>query len=107
PGTASGTFDYFTEKIVGEAKKSRGDYMASEDDNALVQGVQGDKYGLGYFGLAYFEENKNKLKLVPVDGGSGAVLPTLETVRNGTYKPLSRPLYIYVNGESESRPEVK
>ena len=107
PGVASGTFDYFTEVIVGEAGKSRGDFTASEDDNVLVQGIEGDKYGLGFFGVAYFEENKDKLKLVPVDNGSGPVLPTLETVRNGTYKPLARPLFIYVNGASEARPEVK
>jgi len=72
-----------------------------------VQGIEGDKYGLGFFGVAYFEENKDKLKLVGVDNGSGAILPTLETVRNGTYKPLARPLFIYVNGASEARPEVK
>jgi len=107
PGVASGTFDYFTEAIVGESGKSRGDFTASEDDNVLVQGIEGDKYGLGFFGVAYFEENKDKLKLVGVDNGSGAILPTLETVRNGTYKPLARPLFIYVNGASEARPEVK
>lgn len=107
PGVASGTYDYFTEAIVGVSGKSRGDFTASEDDNVLVQGIEGDKYGLGFFGVAYFEENKDKLKLVPVDNGSGAILPTLETVRNGTYKPLARPLFIYVNGASEARPEVK
>lgn len=107
PGVASGTFDYFTEAIVGESGKSRGDFTASEDDNVLVQGIDGDKYGLGFFGVAYYEENKDKLKLVAVDNGSGPVLPSLETVRNGTYKPLSRPLFIYVNGASEARPEVK
>lgn len=107
PGVASGTFDYFTEAVVGEPGKSRGDFTASEDDNVLVQGIEGDKYGLGFFGLAFYEENKDKLKLVAVDNGSGAVFPTLETVRNGTYKPLSRPLFIYVNGASEARPEVK
>lgn len=96
-GTSSGTYDYFTEAIVGEAKSSRGDYTASEDDNVLVQGVSTDRGALGFFGLAYFEENKSKLKLVPVDGGKGPVLPTAETVRNGTYAPLSRPEFIYVS----------
>lgn len=107
PGVASGTFDYFTEAIVGESGKSRGDFTASEDDNVLVQGINGDKYGLGFFGLAFYEENKDKLKLVAVDNGSGPVFPSLETVRNGTYKPLSRPLFIYVNGASGVRAEVK
>jgi len=105
-GTASGTFDYFTEAIVGETASSRGDYMASEDDNVLVQGVSGDKGALGFFGLAYFTENAAKLKLVPVDSGSGPVAPTDETVMNDTYKPLSRPLYIYVSSEAAKRPEV-
>ncbi|GAB4254864.1 MAG: PstS family phosphate ABC transporter substrate-binding protein [Saprospiraceae bacterium] len=106
PGTASGTFDYFTEAIVGESGKSRGDFMPSEDDHVLVQGVAGDKNALGFFGLAYFEENADKLKLVAVDGGDGPVKPSLETVMNGTYKPLSRPLFIYVNSEGAKRPEV-
>ncbi|VAW22120.1 Phosphate ABC transporter, periplasmic phosphate-binding protein PstS (TC 3.A.1.7.1) [hydrothermal vent metagenome] len=106
PGTASGTYDYFTEAIIGESGSSRGDYTASEDDNVLVQGVAGDTYGLGFFGLAYFEENKDKLKLVPVDGGNGNVLPSIETVSNGTYTPLSRPLFIYVNSTSIKQPEV-
>ena len=105
-GTASGTFDYFTEAIVGETGSSRGDYMASEDDNVLVQGVAGEKGALGFFGLAYFRENEGKLKLVPVDAGTGAISPTDETVMNGTYKPLSRPLFIYVNSEAAKRPEV-
>lgn len=107
PGVASGTYDYFTEAVVGESGKSRGDFTASEDDNVLVQGIEGDKYGLGFFGLAFYEENKKLLKLIPVDNGTGPVSPTLETVRNGNYKPLSRPLFIYVNGASENRPEVK
>lgn len=106
PGTASGTFDYFTEAIVGESGASRGDYMPSEDDHVLVQGVAGDKYALGFFGLAYFEENQDKLKLVAVDNGNGPVLPSIETVKNGTYAPLSRPIFIYVNGQSVKRPEV-
>jgi phosphate transport system substrate-binding protein len=100
PGVASGTFDYFTEAIVGKSGSSRGDYTASEDDNVLVQGVSGDKYGLGFFGLAYYEENSDKLKMVPVDGGEGCVEPSTESVSNGTYAPLSRPLYIYVNSAS-------
>lgn len=100
PGIASGTYDYFTEVIVGESGSSRGDYTASEDDNVLVQGVSGDKNALGFFGLAYFEENQEKLKLVGVDDGSGAVLPSYETVKDGSYTPLSRPVFIYVNSEA-------
>jgi phosphate transport system substrate-binding protein len=96
-GTDSGTFDYFTEAIVGKAKASRGDYTASEDDNVLVQGVANDQYALGYFGLAYYFENQDKLKAVAIDNGKGCVLPSEETVRNGTYQPLSRPLFIYVS----------
>lgn len=106
PGVASGTFDYFTEAIVGKSGSSRGDYTASEDDNVLVQGVAGDKFGLGFFGLAYFEENQDKLALAAVDGGNGPVLPTAETVNDGSYSPLSRPLYIYVNSSSVRNPEV-
>lgn len=105
-GTASGTFDYFTEAIVGESGKSRGDYTASEDDNVLVQGVANDKNALGFLGLAYYEENKEKLKLVPVDNGSGPILPSVETVKNGSYSPLSRPLYIYINSKALEKPEV-
>ncbi|MBC7227715.1 MAG: PstS family phosphate ABC transporter substrate-binding protein [Thermoflexales bacterium] len=98
PGVDSGTFDYFTEAIVGKAQASRGDFLPSEDDNVLVQGIAGDPNALGYFGLAYYEENKDKLKLVAIDAGDGqCVYPTLETVANGTYRPLSRPLFIYVN----------
>ena len=100
PGVASGTFDYFTEAIVGESGSSRGDFTASEDDNVLVQGVSGDKYGLGFFGLAYYEANQDKLALASVDGGKGPIKPSTETVKNGTYAPLSRPLYIYVNSSS-------
>ncbi len=100
PGVASGTFDYFTEAVVGESGASRGDFTASEDDNVLVQGVSGDKYGLGFFGIAYFEANKDKLKLVGVDSGNGPVKPTTETIKNGTYAPLSRPLFLYVNSSS-------
>lgn len=99
-GTSSGTYDYFTEAIVGKAKSSRGDYTASEDDNVLVQGVASDKGGLGYFGLAYYLENKNKLKLVGIDNGAGPVYPSDSTVTNGVYAPLSRPEFIYVSAAS-------
>lgn len=107
PGTASGTFDYFTEVINGKAQASRADYTASEDDNVLVQGVSGDQHSLGYFGYAYYEQNKDKLKLVAVDGGSGCVTPSPETIKNGTYKPLSRPLLIYISRKAMARPEVQ
>lgn len=111
-GTASGTYDYFTEAIVGKAKSSRGDYNASEDDNVLVKGVSSDKNGLAYFGLAYYENNADKLKLVPIDdkneeNGKGGIIPSQETVSNGTYQPLSRPEFIYVNAKSAERPELK
>jgi phosphate transport system substrate-binding protein len=106
PGVASGTFDYFTEAIVGKSGSSRGDYTASEDDNVLVQGVSGDKYGLGFFGLAYYEENSDKLKMVAVDGGEGCIKASEETVSDGSYAPLSRPLYIYVNSSSLKNPDV-
>ena len=107
PGTDSGTFDYFTEVIVGEAKASRSDYNASEDDNVLVQGVAGDEHALGYFGFAYYEENVDQLKLVSVDDGNGCVEPSRETIENGEYSPLSRPLFVYVRNESLQRPEVR
>ncbi len=112
PGTDSGTFDYFTEAIVGEADKSRGDYTASEDDNVIVQGVANDKGALGYFGLAYLEENIDKVKPVAIDdgdpkNGEGCIEPNVTTVEDGTYQPLSRPLFIYVKKESLNRPEVK
>ncbi|MDM1047718.1 PstS family phosphate ABC transporter substrate-binding protein [Sphingobacterium hotanense] len=108
-GTSSGTYDYFTEAINGKAKSSRGDYTASEDDNVLVQGVSSDKNGLGYFGLAYYSENKSKLKLIPVKvtADAQAVYPTEITVQNGTYQPLSRPEFIYVNAKSATKPAVK
>jgi phosphate transport system substrate-binding protein len=96
-GTDSGTFDYFTEAIVGEEGSSRSDYTASEDDNVTVQGVSGSKGALGYFGLSYLLENEGKVKAVEIDGGSGCVTPTLDTVQSGEYKPLSRPLFTYVN----------
>lgn len=107
PGTDSGTFDYFTEVVVGKARASRADYTASEDDNVLVQGIAGDTNALGYFGYAYYAENKNRLKIVPVDSGNGPITPSDETVRNGSYSPLSRPLFIYVNTKALQRPEVK
>lgn len=108
PGVASGTYDYFTKAIVGESGASRGDFTASEDDNVLVQGVSGDKYGLGFFGLAYFEENAEQLKLVAVDDGTGSpVKPTMETVSNNTYKPLSRPVFIYVRKSAAGREAVR
>jgi phosphate transport system substrate-binding protein len=106
PGVASGTYDYFTEAVVGKSGSSRGDYTASEDDNVLVQGISGDKNGLAFFGLAYYEENKDKLKLVGVDNGKGVVLPSTETVKNGTYAPLSRPVFIYVTDVAAKRAEV-
>ena len=107
PGADSGTFDYFTEAVVGKAKSSRGDYTASEDDNVLVQGVSRDKGGIGYFGFAYYIENQKKLKAVPIDNGKGPVLPSPEAVENGTYAPLSRPIFIYVAEKSLEKPEVK
>jgi phosphate transport system substrate-binding protein len=107
PGTDSGTFDYFTETVNGESGASRPDYQASEDDNILVQGVAGDTYALGYFGYAYFSENADKLKLVAVDGGNGCVSPSDETIADGSYAPLSRPLFVYVKHAALSRPEVK
>ncbi|MFC7442859.1 PstS family phosphate ABC transporter substrate-binding protein [Laceyella putida] len=107
PGTASGTFDYFTKEIVGEEGKSRTDYTQSEDDNVLVKGVEGDKGGLGYFGYAYYVENKDKLKIVPIDAGKGAVEPSEKTINDGTYAPLSRPIFIYPSNKSMQKPEVK
>lgn len=106
PGTDSGTFDYFTEAIVGEAGASRWEYTVSEDDNVLVTGVAGDSAALGYFGYAYYEANRERVKLVAVDSGNGCVQPTPETIRRGTYDPLSRPLFIYVNRESLARRAV-
>jgi len=106
-GVESGTYDYFTEVIVGKAHSSRGDYTASEDDNVLVQGVSSDVNALGFFGFAYYEENKDKLKLVAVDNGNGPVLPSVETVKNKTYSPLSRPLFIYINNKAAERKEVQ
>ncbi len=110
PGTDSGTFDYFTEAINGKSGSSRGDFTASEDDNVLVEGVASSRGGLGYFGLAYYEENTDKLKIVPVKDTSGAraVTPSKETVLEGRYTPLSRPLFIYVSKNSlKTKPAVK
>ena len=109
PGADSGTFDYFTDAINGKEKASRGDFTASEDDNVLVQGVAHDKYAIGYFGLAYYVENKDKLKAVPIvnKGATKAVLPSLDTVMDGTYQPLARPIFIYVAEKALTRPEVK
>lgn len=106
-GADSGTFDYFTEAIVGKAKSSRGDFTASEDDNVLVQGVASDKNGLGFFGFAYYIENQKKLTAVGIDGGKGPVLPSAKTVEDATYQPLSRPIFIYVNVKSAEKPEVR
>ena len=111
-GVDSGTFDYFTEAINGKEKASRGDFTSSEDDNVLVQGVGGDELALGFIPLAYVEQNKDRLKAVPVDdgkadNGDGPISPSFETVRNGTYQPLSRPLFIYVARKSADRPEVQ
>jgi phosphate transport system substrate-binding protein len=107
PGTDSGTFDYFTEVIVGESGASRPDYTASEDDNVLIQGIQGDPWSLGYFGYAYYAVNKEILKAVAIDNGNGCIYPTDKTIKNGEYKPLSRPLFIYVNKDALKKPEVR
>jgi phosphate transport system substrate-binding protein len=106
-GTDSGTFDYFTNAINGEEGRSRSDYSATEDDNVTVTGVSGTKGGLGYFGLSYLQENQGKVKGVQVDGGSGCVAPSTETVQDGSYTPLSRPLFIYPSDKALARPEVK
>jgi phosphate transport system substrate-binding protein len=108
-GSDSGTFDYFTEAIVGKSKSSRGDFTASEDDNVLVQGVAGDVNAIGYFGFAYYAENTNKLKALPIveKDGKPAVAPSQQTVLDGSYQPLSRPIFIYVSAKSLAKPEVK
>lgn len=107
PGTDSGTFDYFTEVINGKSGAIRPDFIGSEDDNVLVQGIAGDKNAIGFFGYAYYEENKDKLKVVKIDNGNGAIEPTFETIKSGSYAPLSRPIFIYVNKASLEKPEVK
>ncbi|MDM7325222.1 MAG: PstS family phosphate ABC transporter substrate-binding protein [Thermus sp.] len=106
-GADSGTFDYFTEAIVGKLKAIRTDYQPTEDDNVTIKGVAGDLYAMGFLGVAYYEENKDKVKALAVDNGKGCVLPTRENVLNGTYQPLARPLFIYVNTKSLERKEVK
>lgn len=107
PGADSGTFDYFTEAVVGKAKSSRGDFTASEDDNVLVQGVASNKNGLGFFGFAYYFENQKKVKALAVDGGKGSIIPSIKTVEDGSYQPLSRPIFIYVNVKAAEKPGVK
>lgn len=111
-GVDSGTYDYFTEAINGKAKASRGDFTSSEDDNVLVQGISNDEFALGFVPFAYFESNQDKMKLLPVDdgkagNGAGAILPSAETIRNGTYQPLSRPIFIYVSAQANERAEVR
>jgi phosphate transport system substrate-binding protein len=111
-GVDSGTYDYFTEAVVGKARASRGDFTSSEDDNVLVQGVAGDELALGFIPFAYYQENRQRLKLLPVDDGkaddgAGAIAPSFEAIRNGTYQPLSRPLFIYVSEKALARPEVQ
>jgi phosphate transport system substrate-binding protein len=111
-GADSGTYDYFTEAIVGKEHSSRGDFTASEDDNVLVQGIASDQYALGFFGVAYYQENKDRLKLVPIDdendaNGKGPILPEYDNVVEGTYQPLARPIFIYVSIKSANRPEVQ
>ena len=107
PGSDSGTFDYFTEVIVGEEGASRGDYTASEDDNVLVTGVERDRNALGYFGYAYYVENQDTLKAVGIDNGNGAVKPNQETIESGKYAPLSRPLFVYVKKSAMEKPQVE
>ena len=106
PGPASGTFDYFTEAIVGEGGASRSDYSPNEDDNVLVNGIASDVNALGYFGLAYYEENKTRLQLVSVNNGTASVKPTMQTVKDGSYAPLSRPLFIYVSDKAVQKAQV-
>jgi phosphate transport system substrate-binding protein len=107
PGTDSGTFDFFTEKINGKSRASRSDYSATENDNVAVRGVEGERGGMAYFGLSYFEENMKRLKLLGVDSGNGCVKPSKKTVQKNTYRPLSRPLFIYTKRASFARPEVR
>ena len=107
PGTDSGTFDFFTDEINGEEGVTREDYEASEDDNQLVTGVAGDEGGMGYFGFSYYEQNQDQLNAVAIDGGDGCVEPSSETIQDGTYKPLGRPIYMYPSDKAMERPEVK
>jgi len=106
PGVDSGTFDYFTDAVNKKAQVSRGDFTASEDDNVLVQGISGDKYSLGYFGYSYYYENRAKLKAVEIDGGDGCVTPTEATINDGSYKPLSRPLFIYLSKTAQQQQHI-
>ncbi len=106
PGTDSGTFDYFTEAINGKSQACRADFTASEDDNVLVQGIAGDPNALGFFGFAYYGENRSRLKAVPIDGGKGPVAPSEQSINDGSYEPLSRPIFIYVTRKASERPEV-
>ncbi len=106
PGVDSGTFEYFTEAVNGEAGATRTDFFPSEDDNVLVQGVQSDRYAMGYFGFAYYAENSSRVKALQVDGGNGCVEPNAANIESNTYTPLSRPLFIYVNAAAAERPEV-
>ena len=107
PGTDSGTFDYFTDAVVGEEGASRSDYTASEDDNVVVQAVAGDEGALGYFGFTYYEENQDRLKAIAIDGGEGCVEASPEAAQRGEYQPLARPLFVYASNESLTRPEVE
>jgi len=107
PGPDSGTFEFFTEAINKKAKAMRPDVNPSEDDNTLVQGIAGDKNAIGFFGHSYYEENSDKLKAIKIDAGNGGVSPTVDTIKDGSYKPLSRPIFIYVNNKSFAKPEVK
>ena len=107
PGTDSGTFDFFTDEINGEEGVSRDDYQPSEDDNVLVQGIEGSPGGLGYFGFSYYEQNQDKLNLVGIDAGSGCVKPSSENIQSGEYKPLSRPLFMYPSEKALKQPQVK
>jgi phosphate transport system substrate-binding protein len=107
PGTASGTFDYFTEAVNGRSRASRSDYTPSEDDNVIVQGVASNTGGMGYFGLAYYEENRSRLRALSVDSGSGPIEPSVANAENGSYAPLSRPMFIYVNAAALRRPQVQ
>lgn len=106
PGTDSGTFDYFTEAINGKSQACRADFTASEDDNVLVQGIAGDPNALGFFGFAYYGENRSRLKAVPIDGGKGPVAPSEQSINDGSYEPLSRPIFIYVSKKASERPDV-
>ena len=107
PGTDSGTFDYFTEAVNGESGASRPDYTASEDDNVLVQGIIGDENSLGFFGFAYYKANAGRVNVVPVDGGNGPIAPDEVTINDGTYSPLSRPIYIYLSASGAAKPQVR